>query len=172
MSDSFTIFAYLVSGVFFILTLRGLSSPETSRQGNTLGMVGMTIAVVTTFISPAVQDYLWIIIAIAIGGFIGTVIAKKIEMTSLPELVAAFHSLVGMAAVLVAFAAFLSPESYGIGTQGEIKISSLIEMSIGLAIGAITFSGSVIAFAKLRGIMSGNPLVFPGQHLLNLRKIK
>ena len=110
MSDSFTIFAYLVSGVFFILTLRGLSSPETSRQGNTLGMVGMTIAVVTTFISPAVQDYLWIIIAIAIGGFIGTVIAKKIEMTSLPELVAAFHSLVGMAAVLVAFAAFLSPE--------------------------------------------------------------
>ena len=168
MSDSFTIFAYLVSGVFFILTLRGLSSPETSRQGNTLGMVGMTIAVVTTFISPAVQDYLWIIIAIAIGGFIGTIIAKKIEMTSLPELVAAFHSLVGMAAVLVAFAAFLSPESYGIGTKGEIKISSLIEMSIGLAIGAITFSGSVIAFAKLRGIMSGNPLVFPGQHLLNL----
>ena len=167
MTESITLFAYLISGVFFILTLRGLSSPETARRGNTLGIIGMIIAVVTTLISPSVQDYIWIILAIGAGGIIGTLIAKKIEMTALPELVAAFHSLVGLAAVLVAFAAFLSPEAYGIGVKGEIKVSSLIEMSIGLAIGAITFSGSVIAFAKLRGLMTGNPLVFTGQHFLN-----
>jgi NAD(P) transhydrogenase subunit beta len=167
MAQGATLLAYLVSGVFFILTLRGLSSPETSRQGNIFGMVGMTIAILTTLISPAVQAYTWIVLGIAVGGAIGTVIAKKIEMTALPQLVAAFHSLVGMAAVLVAFAALLAPEAYGIGVVGSIKTASLVEMSIGLAIGAITFSGSVIAFAKLQGLMSGNPLVFPGQHLLN-----
>jgi len=167
MVQGFTLFAYLISAVFFIITLRGLSSPETARQGNVFGIIGMTIAIATTLISPTVQSYIWIVLAIVIGGSIGTIIAKKIEMTALPQLVAAFHSLVGMAAVLVAFAALLSPDSYGIGTVGNIKTASLIEMSIGLAIGAVTFSGSVIAFAKLQGIMSGNPLVFLGQHALN-----
>ena len=168
MATGATLLAYLVAGVFFILTLRGLSSPETARRGNIFGMVGMTIAILTTLISPEVQAYVWIILGIVIGGSIGTVIAKKIQMTSLPELVAAFHSLVGLAAVLVAFGAFLAPESYGIGIVGDIATASLVEMSLGLSIGAITFSGSVIAFAKLQGIMSGNPLVFPGQHALNL----
>ncbi|MDX2142726.1 MAG: NAD(P)(+) transhydrogenase (Re/Si-specific) subunit beta [Rhodospirillaceae bacterium] len=167
MAVGATLFAYIVAGVFFILTLRGLSNPETSRQGNTLGMVGMAIAIVTTLFSPVVQSYAWIIVGIAIGGAIGAVIARKIEMTALPQLVAAFHSLVGMAAVFVACAALLSPESYGIGVAGSIKTASLVEMSLGLVIGAITFSGSVIAFAKLQGLMSGNPLVFKGQHPLN-----
>ena len=162
-----TLFAYIVAGVFFILTLRGLSSPESARQGNTLGMVGMTIAIITTLTSPVVQEYAWIVGGIALGGAIGAVIAKKIQMTALPQLVAAFHSLVGMAAVLVAAGALLAPESYGIGSVGEISPGSLVEMSLGLAIGAITFSGSVIAFAKLQGLMSGNPLVFKGQHFLN-----
>ncbi len=162
-----TLFAYIVAGVFFILTLRGLSSPESARQGNTLGMVGMTIAIITTLTSPVVQEYAWIVGGIALGGAIGAVIAKKIQMTALPQLVAAFHSLVGMAAVLVAAGALLAPESYGIGSVGEIPPGSLVEMSLGLAIGAITFSGSVIAFAKLQGLMSGNPLVFKGQHFLN-----
>ena len=162
-----TLFAYIVAGVFFILTLRGLSSPETSRRGNRLGMIGMTIAILTTLTSPVVQEYAWIVGGIAIGGAIGAVIAKKIEMTALPQLVAAFHSLVGLAAVLVATGALMAPESYGIGEVGSIKPGSLVEMSLGLAIGAITFSGSVIAFAKLQGIMSGNPLVFKGQHALN-----
>lgn len=167
MAQGATLLAYLVAGVFFILTLRGLSSPETARRGNTFGMVGMTIAILTTLISPEVTAYVWIVVGIVIGGTAGTIIAKRIEMTALPQLVAAFHSLVGMAAVLVSFAALLAPESYGIGTVGAIKTGSLVEMSIGLAIGAITFSGSVIAFAKLQGVMSGNPLVFPGQHALN-----
>jgi len=167
MAQGATLLAYLVSGVFFILTLRGLSSPETARRGNTFGMVGMTIAIVTTLISPEVTAYVWIVVGILIGGTAGTIIAKRIEMTALPQLVAAFHSLVGMAAVLVSFGALLAPEAYGIGVVGAIKTSSLVEMSIGLAIGAITFSGSVIAFAKLQGLMSGKPLVFPGQHALN-----
>ncbi len=168
MATGATLLAYLVAGVFFILTLRGLSSPVTARQGNILGMIGMTIAVLTTLISPQVQAYVWIALGVVIGGATGTVIAQRIQMTALPQLVAAFHSLVGMAAVLVAFGAFLAPEAYGIGMVGSIATASLVEMSIGLAIGAITFSGSVIAFAKLQGIMSGNPLVFPGQHALNL----
>jgi len=163
-----TLLAYIIAGIFFILTLRGLSSPESARKGNTLGMIGMAIAIVTTLTSPVVQEYTWIVGGIALGGIIGYVIAKKIAMTSLPELVAAFHSLVGMAAVLVATGALLSPENFGIGTVGEIAAGSLIEMSLGVAIGAITFSGSVIAFAKLQGLMTGNPLVFKGQHALNL----
>lgn len=167
MAQGATLLAYLVSGVFFILTLRGLSSPETARRGNTFGMVGMTIAILTTLISPEVTAYVWIVVGILVGGTAGTIIAKRIEMTALPQLVAAFHSLVGMAAVLVSFAALLAPEAYGIGVVGSIKTGSLVEMSIGLAIGAITFSGSVIAFAKLQGLMSGNPLVFPGQHAFN-----
>ncbi len=167
MSQGATLFAYIVAGVFFILTLRGLSSPETSRKGNMFGMVGMAIAIFTTLTSPVVQEYVWIVAGIAVGGAIGVVIAKKIEMTALPQLVAAFHSLVGLAAVLVATSALLSPTSYGLGEVGSIATGSLVEMSIGLAIGAITFSGSIIAFAKLQGLMTGNPLVFKGQHLLN-----
>jgi NAD(P) transhydrogenase subunit beta len=167
MAQGATLLAYLIAGVFFILTLRGLSSPETARRGNKFGMVGMTIAILTTLISPEVTAYVWIVVGLVVGGTAGTIIAKRIEMTALPQLVAAFHSLVGMAAVLVSFAALLAPEAYGIGVVGEIKTGSLVEMSIGLTIGAVTFSGSVIAFAKLQGLMSGNPLVFPGQHALN-----
>ena len=162
-----TLLAYIVAGVFFILTLRGLSSPETARRGNQMGVLGMGIAVATTLTSPVVQDYTWIFGGLLLGGIIGYVIAKKIEMTALPQLVAAFHSLVGMAAVLVATGAMLAPENYDIGTVGNIEVGSLVEMSLGLAIGAITFSGSVVAFAKLQGLVSGNPLVFKGQHFLN-----
>ncbi len=162
-----TLLAYIVAGVFFILTLRGLSSPETARRGNQMGVLGMAIAVATTLTSPVVQDYTWIFGGLLIGGVVGYVIAKKIEMTALPQLVAAFHSLVGMAAVLVATGAMLAPENYDIGTVGNIEVGSLVEMSLGLAIGAITFSGSVVAFAKLQGLVSGNPLVFKGQHFLN-----
>ncbi|MSO99034.1 MAG: NAD(P)(+) transhydrogenase (Re/Si-specific) subunit beta [Rhodospirillaceae bacterium] len=167
MAIGATLFAYIVAGVFFILTLRGLSNPESSRQGNTLGMIGMAIAIITTLLSPEVKSYIWIVLGIGIGGVIGAFIARKIEMTALPQLVAAFHSLVGMAAVFVAGAALLSPQSYGIGVSGSIATGSLVEMSLGLVIGAITFSGSVIAFAKLQGLMTGNPLVFKGQHQLN-----
>jgi len=164
---SATLLAYIIAGVFFILTLRGLSNPESARRGNQMGVLGMGIAVATTLTSPVVQDYTWIFGGLLVGGVIGYVIAKKIEMTALPQLVAAFHSLVGMAAVLVATSAMLAPQNYGIGTVGEIEAGSLVEMSLGLAIGAITFSGSIIAFAKLQGLMSGNPLVFKGQHFLN-----
>ncbi len=159
--------AYIVAGILFIMALRGLSNPETARQGNLMGMVGMAIAILTTLLSPAVQAYVWIILAIVIGGAVGTVIARKVVMTALPQLVAAFHSLVGMAAVLVATGALLNPEAYDIGAPGAIHAGSLVEMSLGLAIGAITFSGSVIAFGKLQGLISGKPLVFPMQHPLN-----
>ncbi len=167
MAETITGFAYLVAGVFFILALRGLSSPDSSRMGNIFGIAGMTIAVITTLASPDVVSYGMIILGILIGGSIGTVIALKINMTSLPQLVAAFHSLVGMAAVFVATAALYHPEAYGIGVVGSIHIGSLIEMGLGVAIGAITFSGSVIAFLKLQGLMSGNPITFPMQHPLN-----
>ncbi len=159
---------YLVASVFFILALRGLSHPETSRGGNRFGIAGMALAVVTTLAILPEVNYVLILAGIVIGGAIGTVIARKIEMTALPQLVAAFHSLVGLAAVFVAAAAFYNPAAYGIGAQGDINVSSLIEMSIGTAIGAITFTGSVIAFAKLQGVMSGKPIVFPMQHWLNL----
>jgi len=164
---SVTTLAYLVAAVCFIMALRGLSSPETARSGNMYGMAGMVIAILTTLASPVVKDYTWIVLGVAIGGAAGTVIARKIQMTALPQLVAAFHSLVGMAAVLVAFAALLMPEAYGIGAVGHIRAGSLIEMSLGTVIGAITFSGSVIAFAKLQGLMSGNTITFPLQHPLN-----
>ncbi len=167
MSADFAALAYLVAAVCFILALRGLSHPETSRAGNIYGMVGMTVAVVTTLAMPGVVSYGLIIAGVLIGGAAGTFIALRIQMTALPQLVAAFHSLVGLAAVLVAAAAFHKPDAYGIGTVGDIHLNSLIEMSIGVAIGAVTFTGSVIAFAKLQGIMSGTPLVFPMQHPLN-----
>ncbi|HET7335949.1 MAG TPA: NAD(P)(+) transhydrogenase (Re/Si-specific) subunit beta [Rhizomicrobium sp.] len=170
--------AYLVSGVLFILALRGLSSPVSSRAGNRNGMIGMAIAVATTLWVADVTDALtWgmIIAGIAIGGAIGAVIARRIAMTAMPQLVAAFHSLVGLAAVLVAGAALYSPENYGICVQsaaglctGLIKTQSLIEMSLGVAIGAITFAGSLIAFAKLNGNMSGASILLPARHLLNI----
>ena len=167
MSATLSSFLYLVSGVCFIMALRGLSSPETSRQGNWFGMAGMTIAIVTTLALPTVLSYETIIIGIIIGGLVGTVIARRIEMTALPQLVAAFHSLVGLAACFVAIAAFYRPDAYGIGEVGAIAVGSLIEMALGLAIGAITFTGSVVAFGKLQGLVTGKPLVFPLQHPLN-----
>ena len=168
MSGNVTGFAYLIASVCFILALRGLSSPETARRGNLYGIAGMIIAVFTTLAEPGVLSYGTIITGILIGGTVGTVVALRIQMTALPQLVAAFHSLVGMAAVFVATAAFYHPEAYGIiDPAGGIKTASLIEMALGTSIGAITFSGSVIAWAKLQGVMSGAPITFPGQHPLN-----
>ena len=160
---------YLVSGVLFILALRGLSSPETSRQGNFFGILGMVIAVTVTFLSVGnfSSGFIFVLVFILIGGSIGAFIAYKIPMTAMPELVAGFHSLVGLAAVFVAISAFLNPDAFNLGTPGNIKLGSLIEMSIGAAVGAITFSGSIIAFLKLQGIMSGSPITFKGQHPLN-----
>jgi len=167
MNADFAALLYLVASVCFVLALRGLSHPTTSRSGNIYGMIGMAIAILTTLATPGVVSYTLIIVGILIGGAIGTVIALRIQMTALPQLVAAFHSLVGLAAVFVAAAAFYRPEAYGIGTAGDIKLSSLIEMSIGVVIGAITFTGSLVAFAKLQALLSGKPLVFPLQHPLN-----
>ena len=171
MSANIVAVLYLVSGVLFIMALRGLSHPDSSRRGNLFGIVGMTIAVVTTLVWAAPGGFLgWgmIVAGIAIGGGIGAVTANRIAMTAMPQLVAAFHSLVGLAAVLVAAAALYAPQAFGIGSAGDIHGASLVEMSLGVAIGAVTFTGSVIAFTKLQGLVSGAPVVFPGQHLLNL----
>ena len=167
MSADLTGFLYLIAAVCFIMALRGLSSPETARRGNATGIVGMVIAIGTTLTNPGVLSFELIAAGIVFGGAIGTVTALKIQMTALPQLVAAFHSLVGLAAVAVATAAFFAPEAYGIGAAGAIKTASLIEMAIGTAVGAVTFTGSIVAFAKLQGLVSGSPLVFPGQHPLN-----
>ena len=165
--------AYVISGILFILALRGLSSPESSRRGNVFGMMGMLIAIIATlfsvnFFSSNYQTISLVVIAILIGGIIGSIIARRIVMTAMPQLVAAFHSLVGLAAVFVALAAYYAPKSFHIGEIGHIHTLSLVEMSLGAIIGAITFSGSVIAFSKLQGIMSGAPIVFKGQHFINL----
>ena len=169
MSANLSAIFYLISGVLFILALRGLSSPETSRRGNFFGILGMVIAITVTFLSIGnfSSGFIYVLIFLLIGGLIGTFIAYKIPMTAMPELVAGFHSLVGLAAVFVAISAFLNPEAFNLGSLGNIKLGSLIEMSIGAVVGAITFSGSIIAFLKLRGIMSGSPITFRGQHLLN-----
>ena len=161
---------YLISGVLFILALRGLSSPETSRQGNFFGILGMTIAIIVTFLFVNIlfNSLLLIMCALVIGGSIGAIIAFRISMTAMPQLVAGFHSLVGLAAVLVALSAFYNPEAFELGTLGNIKTASIIEMSIGASIGAVTFTGSVIAFLKLQGLMSGAPITFKGQHFINL----
>jgi H+-translocating NAD(P) transhydrogenase subunit beta len=170
LSPNLSAIFYLISGILFILALRGLSSPDTSRQGNYFGIAGMIIAIAVTFLSVGSfsTSLIYVIIFLVIGGAIGAFIAFKIPMTAMPELVAGFHSLVGLAAVFVAIAAYLNPEAFKLGTIGNIKLASLIEMSIGAAVGAITFSGSIIAFLKLRGIMSGSPITFSGQHFLNL----
>jgi NAD(P) transhydrogenase subunit beta len=167
LSANLSALLYLVASICFIMALRGLSSPETSRGGNLYGIIGMVIAIGTTLASPHVVSYGLILAGIVIGGAIGTFIALRIQMTALPQLVAAFHSLVGLAAVCVATAAFYAPAAYGIGTEGAIEQGSLIEMGLGTAIGAITFTGSIIAFGKLQGLITGAPLVFPGQHPFN-----
>jgi len=167
MSETVTGFAYLAAAICFIMALRGLSSPDSARTGIVLGVLGMVIAILTTVFEPTIVSFDLIVIGIIVGGAIGTIVALKIKMTALPELVAAFHSLVGLAAVFVAIAAFFAPEAYGIGVLGNIEGASLIEMSLGAAIGAITFSGSLIAFGKLQGTLGGSPLVFSGQHALN-----
>ena len=170
MSANLSAIFYLISGILFILALRGLSSPETSRQGNYFGIAGMIIAIVVTFLSVGNFGigFFYVLIFLLVGGSIGAFIAFRIPMTAMPELVAGFHSLVGLAAVFVAISAFLKPDAFNLGVVGGIKLASLIEMSLGAAIGAITFSGSIIAFLKLRGIMSGSPITFKGQHFLNL----
>jgi NAD(P) transhydrogenase subunit beta len=162
---------YLVAGVLFILALRGLSSPETSRRGNLFGMIGMAIAIVTTLAwHPPASAAAWglVVLGLALGGGTGAVIARRVPMTAMPELVAAFHSLVGMAAVLVAAGALYAPAAFDIGRPGQIHTSSLVEMSLGVAIGAVTFTGSVIAFLKLSGRMSGAPIILPARHLINI----
>src|SRR5690242_8667432 len=170
MSADVVALLYLVAGVLFILALRGLSNPETSRQGNLFGMIGMAIAIATTLAShPPAGASAWalVVLGLAIGGSTGAVIARRVPMTAMPELVAAFHSLVGMAAVLVAAGALYAPAAFDIGTVGHIHTGSLIEMSLGVAIGAITFTGSVIAFLKLSARMSGAPITLPGRHVIN-----
>jgi NAD(P) transhydrogenase subunit beta len=170
MSQNLIVLLYLISGSLFILALRGLSHPDTSRLGNYLGMAGMAIAIVTTFFAmPAFSGLTWllIILGLAIGGGIGAVIARRIPMTHMPQLVAAFHSLVGLAAVMVAAAALYAPQAFGIGSPGAIRVASLIEMSLGVAIGAITFTGSLVAFAKLQGLVSGKPTLLPLRHVIN-----
>jgi NAD(P) transhydrogenase subunit beta len=162
---------YLVAGVLFILALRGLSSPETSRRGNLFGMVGMAIAILTTLASHPPAGFgasILVVLGLAAGGGVGAVIARRVPMTSMPELVAAFHSLVGMAAVLVAAGAFYAPAAFDIGSPGAIHQASLVEMSLGVAIGAVTFTGSVIAFLKLSGRMSGAPIMLPMRHYINI----
>ncbi|WP_442581515.1 NAD(P)(+) transhydrogenase (Re/Si-specific) subunit beta [Mesorhizobium sp. ASY16-5R] len=171
MNANLASFLYLVSGILFILALRGLSHPTTSRQGNFYGMIGMAIAIVTTLAltmeTLTTGKSLLIAVGLAIGGGVGAYTARRIAMTAMPQLVAAFHSLVGLAAVMVAAAAIYAPESFGIGTAGDIHSQALVEMSLGVAIGAITFTGSVIAFLKLDGRMSGKPIMLPMRHVIN-----
>ena len=168
MTANLAAILYLIAGVCFIMALRGLSSPASARCGNLFGIVGMVIAIGTTLAQPGVEDYLWVVIGIAVGGLIGIVIALKIKMTAMPQLVAAFHSLVGLAAVLVAASALLAPEIFHIAVNGDIRLISRIELSVGMVIGAMTFTGSIVAFAKLQELMTGSPLTFTGQRLFNL----
>ena len=171
MAANLSALLYVVSGVLFIMALRGLSHPTSSRQGNRYGMIGMAIAIVTTvlFFPPSgFSGWLLVILGIAIGGGIGAYMAKRVQMTQMPQLVAFFHSLVGLAAVLVAAAALYAPEAFGIGRVGAIKGASLFEMALGVAIGAITFTGSIIAFLKLDGRMSGKPIMLPQRHGINI----
>jgi NAD(P) transhydrogenase subunit beta len=170
MTANLAAILYLAAGVLFILALRGLSHPETSRQGNWFGIIGMTVAVVTTLwlASPDIAGWILIVLGLGVGGGVGAVVARRIPMTAMPQLVAAFHSLVGLAAVFVAAGALYAPEAFGIGTPEHIKALSLAEMAIGVAVGALTFTGSVIAFAKLDGRMSGKPILLPLRHVINL----
>jgi NAD(P) transhydrogenase subunit beta len=171
MANNLPPLLYIVSGVLFILALRGLSSPETARAGNRYGMIGMGLAVLTTLFvleNKGLGTWAFIVAGVGVGGGVGAMIAKRVKMTDMPQLVAFFHSLVGMAAVFIAWAAFLAPRAFGIGEPGEIHMQSILEMSLGVAIGAITFSGSVIAYAKLAGRMSGKPILLPARHVVNI----
>jgi H+-translocating NAD(P) transhydrogenase subunit beta len=168
MGSTIIAIVYLTSAVFFILALKGLSSPKSARQGNIFGVIGMTLAIGATLYNPNIDNKLIIILGIALGAIIGTVVALKIKMTAMPQLVAGFHSLVGLAAVLIAMSALMAPEDYGIGVSGSLKLGSLIELVIGAAIGAVTFSGSVVAFAKLQGLITAKPLKFRGSNIVNL----
>ena len=170
MSPNLAAILYLIAGILFILALRGLSSPETSRRGNFFGILGMILAITVTFLSINIlfSGLIYILIALVLGGSIGSIIAYRIPMTAMPQLVAGFHSLVGLAAVFVALSAFYSPQFFDLGTPNNIKVASLIEMSIGASIGAVTFTGSIIAFLKLQGLISGAPITFKGQHAINL----
>ena len=169
MSANLSSILFLITGILFILALRGLSSPETSRMGNLFGILGMALAIVVSILSVDIflANLVYFIIALTIGGSIGGFIAFRIPMTAMPQLVAGFHSLVGLAAVLVAISAYYNPEAFGLGNFQNIKTASIIEMGLGVSIGAITFTGSIIAFMKLQGLMSGSPITFPGQHILN-----
>jgi len=169
LSANMVVLAYLVASVLIILALKGLSSPESSRQGNTFGMVGLLIAVIVTLQLNSVQNYAWIFAAIAVGGLIGGITARKVPMTHMPQTVAFMHSLVGLSAVLIAVSAFYNPVGYGIAdANGSLHVASRIELFLGTFIGAITFTASLIAFGKLHGLLSGKPVTFAGQHLLNL----
>jgi NAD(P) transhydrogenase subunit beta len=171
MAENLPALLYVAAGILFILALRGLSSPETARQGNRYGMIGMAVAVATTLFllqDKGFSTWLLVLLAVAAGAVPGVYIAQRVPMTAMPQLVAAFHSLVGMAAVFIAWAAFLAPTAFGVGEEGEIRLQSVLEMSLGAAIGAVTFSGSVIAFLKLQGIMSGKPILLPMRHSINL----
>ena len=170
MSPNLAAILYLIAGILFILALRGLSSPETSRRGNFFGILGMILAITVTLLSINVffSGSIYVLIALVLGGSIGSIIAYRIPMTAMPQLVAGFHSLVGLAAVFVALSAFYSPQFFDLGTPNNIKVASLIEMSIGASIGAVTFTGSIIAFLKLQGLISGAPITFKGQHAINL----
>ena len=168
MTPDFAALLYLGAAVCFILALKGLASPDSARRGNLFGIAGMAIAVVTTLLQPGMSQLGWTAVAGGCGALVGAAIALRIEMKAMPQLVAAFHSLVGVAAVLVAWAALLAPDAYGIGAVGSIHLASRIEMALGMVIGAITFTGSVVAFLKLQGLVGGSPTVFPLQHPLNL----
>ena len=171
MAHNLPALLYVAAGILFILALRGLSSPETARQGNRFGMIGMIIAVFTTLFvleNKGIGTWFFILVAVGIGGGLGAMIARRVQMTQMPQLVAGFHALVGLAAVFIAWAAFLAPAAFGIGAPNEIHVQSILEMSLGVAIGAITFSGSVIAALKLNGNMSGKPILLPMRHAINL----
>ena len=170
MSTNIASLLYLVSGVLFILALRGLSHPTTSRQGNLYGMVGMGLAILTTLVlaRPSFGSWLLILAGLGLGGGIGAYIARSVPMTAMPQLVAGFHSLVGLAAVLVAGGALYAPQAFGLGAPGRIPGASLLEMALGCAIGAVTFTGSIIAFLKLDGRMSGKPILLPNRHAINI----
>src|SRR5210317_2124435 len=169
MSANLSSVLFLITGILFILALRGLSSPETSRIGNLFGILGMALAIVVSILSVDIflANLVYFMIALTVGGSIGGFIAFRIPMTAMPQLVAGFHSLVGLAAVFVAISAYYNPEAFGLGSFQNIKTASIIEMGLGVSIGAITFTGSIIAFMKLQGLMSGSPIIFPGQHILN-----
>jgi NAD(P) transhydrogenase subunit beta len=168
MTANFSALLYLIASICFIMSLRGLSSPESSQAGSRYGIIGMAIAIITTLFSGHIFSFETIFGGLLVGGVIGTFIARRIKMTALPQLVAAFHSLVGLAAVCVAAAALYSPDAFGIGNMEGIKAGALVEMGLGTLIGAITFTGSLVAFGKLQGLVSGKPLIFRGQHFFNL----